>query len=300
MENGNYKRRLIIHIGTHKTGTTAIEKFLSLNRLALEKYGIYIPKTGLSGKYDGHHNIAWELHGETPLFNTKFGTLNDLEKELAGISYKTVVISSDYFECFYDSNDRLKKLKDFTDRLGMETHIVVCFRQETEYIPMIYEELLKGGLSMDFNDFVAEIIENGKIYFKRYGGWDFCFDYNKIVSGFSNFFGKEFVKVFDYIPPAEIQFLKLLKIENTEDFIFPGKVNQPLPSFILKTLKPYNIIAERFETFNFFRKLGAPAIRYIIKLFVAFGLFSNVSSTVMLNSSQKESIVKRFSYFTLK
>ncbi len=291
-------RRFIIHIGTHKTGTTAIEKFLSLNRITFEKYGVYIPKAGLPSKYDGHHNLAWELHGETPLFKSKFGTFHDLKKELSAIKHRTIVISSDYFGCFYGNADKLKKLKDFADDLGMKTYIYVCFREETEYIPMIYEEMLKAGLTMDFNTFVDRVIETGEFYFKGYGGWDFCFDYNRIISGFSGIFGKEFIKVFDFVPPVEIQFLKLLNIEDTKDFILPGKVNQPLPSFIVKALRPYNIMTERFEALNLIRRFGAPIIRRMLKIFVVLGLSSKVSSTVKLDSSQKESIVKRFSFLT--
>lgn len=298
MKNGDSTKRLIIHIGTHKTGTTAIEKFLSLNRLIFKKYDIYIPKTGLSGKYDGHHNLAWEVHGDTPLFNTKFGTLNDLKKELNSINHKTIVISSDYFECFYNNADKLKKLKDFADSLGLETYIFVCFRKETEYIPMIYEELLKGGLTVNFKDFIDSIIKNGEIHYKYYGGWNFCFDYNKIIFGFSEIFGKEFIKVFDYVTPAESMFLKLLNIENDEEFIFPGKVNQPLPSFVVKILRPYNLVSERVDILNFIRRLGAPVIRNAIKLFVILGLFSKVSSSVELNPVQKELIANRFSFFT--
>ncbi len=294
-------RRFIIHIGMQKTGTTAIEKFMSLNRLTFEKFGIYIPKTGMSGKYDGHHNIAWELHGMTPLFKAKFGTLRDLKKELSEINHKTVVISSDYLECFYDDADKLKRLKDFADDLNMKTYIFVCFREEIEYIPMIYEELLKGGLTMDFKSFVNKIIESGKIDFKGYGGWSLCFDYNKIISGFNSVFGEEFIKIFDFIPPVEIQFLKLLNIEDTKGFIFPGRVNQPLPPFIVRALRPYNIMTENFEALNLIRKFGAPIIRRAIKILVTLGLYSQkVSSTVELDYSQRKSVTSRFSFFNSK
>src|SRR5438128_10443001 len=33
--------RLILHIGTHKTGSTALQHFLSANRKELSEYGIY-------------------------------------------------------------------------------------------------------------------------------------------------------------------------------------------------------------------------------------------------------------------
>ncbi len=37
--------KLILHIGTEKTGTTSIQNFLKLNRIKLKKHGYYIPKS---------------------------------------------------------------------------------------------------------------------------------------------------------------------------------------------------------------------------------------------------------------
>lgn len=54
-----------LHIGTHKTGTTAIQRQLKRNREALKKIGIWYPSEGelLPGRGDGipHRNIARSL-----------------------------------------------------------------------------------------------------------------------------------------------------------------------------------------------------------------------------------------------
>ena len=36
---------LIIHIGTHKTGTSSLQTFLATNRSVLIKHGIYYPES---------------------------------------------------------------------------------------------------------------------------------------------------------------------------------------------------------------------------------------------------------------
>ena len=49
--------RLILHIGAAKTGTTAIQAFLSFNRAALEKGGVWYPdprKFSRGGDEMGH------------------------------------------------------------------------------------------------------------------------------------------------------------------------------------------------------------------------------------------------------
>ena len=56
--------RLILHIGVAKTGTTAIQAFLSFNRVALEKSGVWYPdprKFSRGGDEMGHNALAYQL-----------------------------------------------------------------------------------------------------------------------------------------------------------------------------------------------------------------------------------------------
>ncbi len=56
--------RLILHIGAAKTGTTAIQAFLSFNRAALEKSGVWYPdprKFSRGGDEMGHNALAYRL-----------------------------------------------------------------------------------------------------------------------------------------------------------------------------------------------------------------------------------------------
>jgi hypothetical protein len=48
--------KIILHIGTDKTGSTAIQKHLYVNRQWFLKRGVYVPLTGL-GKDNGHGNL---------------------------------------------------------------------------------------------------------------------------------------------------------------------------------------------------------------------------------------------------
>ncbi|MGJ0125026.1 hypothetical protein [Campylobacter coli] len=40
-----------MHIGTMKTGTSSLQKFLAMNRSVFIKYGYYIPEFGSNGKF---------------------------------------------------------------------------------------------------------------------------------------------------------------------------------------------------------------------------------------------------------
>ena len=53
--------KLILHIGTHKTGTTSVQRFLAANREQLRAQGLYYPSTDVGGRFTdqyAHHLIA--------------------------------------------------------------------------------------------------------------------------------------------------------------------------------------------------------------------------------------------------
>ena len=55
------KRKLIVHVGAPKTGTTTIQTALDLNALKLADGGWVYPKNGRSKAVPAaHHNLAYE------------------------------------------------------------------------------------------------------------------------------------------------------------------------------------------------------------------------------------------------
>lgn len=62
------ERSFFLHVGGHKTATTALQKFLDENQDALRSCGIYWPKTGKAQDGSaswGHHALAWALRDGT-------------------------------------------------------------------------------------------------------------------------------------------------------------------------------------------------------------------------------------------
>lgn len=60
--------RVLLHAGTHKTGTTSIQAVLSEHRKALRKQGLFYPdaKRFLGGGHHAHHRLAHALVGIDP------------------------------------------------------------------------------------------------------------------------------------------------------------------------------------------------------------------------------------------
>ncbi|WP_157014692.1 hypothetical protein [Mesorhizobium xinjiangense] len=76
------KKRIVVHIGANKTGSSAIQNFISINARRLRDAGIVVPGTNfeLSGKIDGHHVWSFQLLFDNPSEGAKVlsGALHDI------------------------------------------------------------------------------------------------------------------------------------------------------------------------------------------------------------------------------
>lgn len=86
--------KIIIHAGLHKTGTSAIQNFLNLNRDRLLKLGINYPNTA---PFAAHHNLASRLVGYSKCeLSLAIKDVNRTIATLKGLSpMSTLVISSE-------------------------------------------------------------------------------------------------------------------------------------------------------------------------------------------------------------
>lgn len=88
--------RIVLHIGLHKTGSTAVQETLRANRLALARRGILYPRLGPA---DVHHYLArvWVRVGKVyALPGGALGSWGRLARQFAGCG-RTVVLSSEAF-----------------------------------------------------------------------------------------------------------------------------------------------------------------------------------------------------------
>ena len=85
------KQRLYIHIGTPKTGSTAIQKFLKKNPVLLKKHNI----TYLKGKAIFDPSKIKNSQDETYLAECKFNLENIANEKVERLGQQTFVISSE-------------------------------------------------------------------------------------------------------------------------------------------------------------------------------------------------------------
>jgi hypothetical protein len=185
-------RTAILHIGTHKTGTTSFQTMIACNSAHFAAQGLYYPTAGRDGP--GHHNLAWELSRDDR-YNPAAGSIADLVEELRNLRPNAVLVSSEDFEYLYSRPERLDVLQCALDALEYSTRVILMVRDPCEYLESLYSALVRHGLTTRFDTFVADALKNRGVLF---GKWDFRLDYSQLVEGFATTFGRDAIRVLAY------------------------------------------------------------------------------------------------------
>lgn len=239
------KKKIILHVGTHKTGTTAIQSMLSINSEYLKNNWVLYPSAGRFGRFGGHHNIAAQLNNDKKIFKNKFGTLENLCAEIKKTNFSTVIISSESFQCLYSKPDKLRILNNCFEECGYSTEVIIFFRDQISYMEKLYRELLKYGMDIAFEEYAEEILNSGKfIYNHAEDSEIFSFTYEDIIKGFAEVFGKKNIRCVQYVYPVEPVFLKSIGLYDLYPNLKPVNrtdlINKTLPLIKSVALEYYN------------------------------------------------------------
>lgn len=190
----------VLHVGTHKTGTTSFQALLSNNTADFERQGLYYPIAGRSYPrtrlFYGHHNLAWELTGDRR-YRTRAGSIETLAAELERTNPTAVLLSSEIFGCLFDRPSALSRVKTVLEQLGYMGRVVFTARTPSDYVRSLHAELSWRGLRDDLDSFVACALRDGRFSFRE---MDFCFDYCQFATGFADVFGPLNIRALNYTP----------------------------------------------------------------------------------------------------
>jgi len=186
--------RIILHIGTHKTGTTAIQKFCAVHRTRLREAGLWYPDydlIGAEGHY-AHHHLAHAIAG----LATSRGGATDAKRYFTGLrrqagADETVLISAEPF-CRHvyppvelSENEYPPGLRNETFQArrrayiarvreavgGDDCEVVVVLRRQDRCAESMFKERIKGtGYAGTFNAF-REAFSHRFRYFDQVSAW---------------------------------------------------------------------------------------------------------------------------------
>lgn len=136
------KPRLILHIGTPKTGTSSLQVFFKENENALRKKLNISPLESVQGgafseRPLSHHVLAWSLsevpsyyQGEVCAFEEYLGRI---KLEVGSNTYSTYLVSSEAFYSEKMDFSKIERLKDIFD-----VKVICYFRRPDEFVEANY------------------------------------------------------------------------------------------------------------------------------------------------------------------
>jgi hypothetical protein len=194
--------KAIVHIGTEKTGTTSIQRFLFQNRKKLRAGGFHFLQS--AGKTNNRALPAYFVaenrfddfyrdEGITTLeakteFRKQF--LQKFEHEIGTLpkSVHTVVISSEHFHSRIRTREEMDKVHAFLSTYFDDIKIVCYLRDQSSTCASYYSTGLKSGNPATFMEFFQRCIPENYYfnYFEMLSNWERCFGFNALdVSLFS-------------------------------------------------------------------------------------------------------------------
>jgi len=149
-------KKVYLHVGFHKTGTTAIQESLFANSEVLENLALnYVIGGGKAA-----HKAAWALSGRTWGWKKRGGSktpISEWKKSLRKIKFssKSSLLSSEFFSELTDKQlARLSK-----DLHGLDVQIIFTLRPLSKILPSSYQQHLKYGLKASYGEWLTDIFD---------------------------------------------------------------------------------------------------------------------------------------------
>lgn len=168
--------KCILHIGTEKTGTTAIQDFLLQNKNILKKNKIEIctNKTQFNSRlfvsYFQQKLDSWHFRNQISSLKTKKKFeekfIENFDEYIKSFDEDTnvLIISSEYFHSRLTNRIALKTLNDFIRSYFDRIYVICYFREQSEMWQSLYSTALKQDFTGALIDFQKNLSINNTYY----------------------------------------------------------------------------------------------------------------------------------------
>lgn len=150
-------KTVYVHIGAHKTGSTAIQAYFSGHRQDFLASGLLYPVAGIPPNLHGHHYVPWLFRRQKDLSSLAADSISALKREIRDSVVDSVLISSEEME-----NQRCPTNK-IAKELNLDRYssvIVLFIRRQDDLIASAYASQLKQGRHIaSLKDFVEAQLE---------------------------------------------------------------------------------------------------------------------------------------------
>ena len=241
-------KRVILHIGTIKTGSTSIQETLGRNSFNLRKFNLYYPPEKPFNHITSFIPIFIDKPEEMPDYkkqglNSREAKklCDDLERywirQFEICDCDNFIISAETLSSSSVHQEVIKRIKKFLDRYFDEISVVLYLRHYQTMIPSTIQQMIKNGFAIGTFDELLESIlklsDSDMAYSSIIKRWAAMFGDQLIVRPFDR---KVLVKgdiIHDFINAVNVS-VEMSDIEMTN-------MNQSLGQYALSILEKFNI-----------------------------------------------------------
>ncbi len=161
--------KFIVHIGTEKTGSSSIQKFIHMNKFALTELGfLYLHNPGRAdyrgistfcinrGRVDDYlRRKRVKTSSQRAEFDKNF--LSDFHRQMGAATghIHTVIISSEHLSSRLHDLEEIERLKSLLSEYASQVKIVCYIREQTGMVCSQYSTRIKSGGKVKFGNFFA-------------------------------------------------------------------------------------------------------------------------------------------------
>jgi hypothetical protein len=236
--------KLYLHIGTEKTGTTSLQKFMAANREPLERRGVYYPRSpgvenhiALTAVARRNRSELWDQlrindREQWETFRRDFR--QKFSMELAEHHAQTVVMSGEHCSSRLRSDEEVHRLLEFLDRFFTEITVIAYLRRQDDFLASTHSTDVKNGGTQPLQIPDAETIA-------------FRYDYWELLSRWARVFGRENIvvrrcgKTFLSNGSLIDDFMGIVGLVSSPDFDRPEVLNESLDAECLEFLRLMNV-----------------------------------------------------------
>lgn len=187
--------RLVLHIGTHKTGTTMIQNRMHAARAALADQGVIYPA---AGRHTGHHMFLTDWIALPAAYHQPEGGLAGLSRlaDRWRATDATVILSSEEFSRAGGRGGQVDFAALRQVFHGYRIRVICVLRNQWQFLQAVYLELSQSAPPPPPADLVAGALKTGQVD----GLW--C-DYLCLYDGLRSSFAAGEIRLVDYAAASE-------------------------------------------------------------------------------------------------
>ena len=186
------QKQLILHVGFHKSGTSALQESLANQRDELHKAGVLYPSIGKKA----HHRVAWGLSQKPWGWKAKgaettpYKTFSRMASLINLSSAPKIILSSEFFAEL--EPQYLQKLA--SSIRGRQIKILFTLRPLAKLLSSSYQQYLKFGLKADYVEWLHSVLDEPGVsklnptFWKRHM-------HGEVVAKWASVFGVENISV---------------------------------------------------------------------------------------------------------